>query len=45
MTATEAGQPAKDPEDGRGATDADGAFPVDPGQAGQVALAGSMPPR
>jgi dolichyl-phosphate-mannose-protein mannosyltransferase len=34
MTATEAGQPAKDPEDGRGATDADGAFPVDPGQVG-----------
>jgi dolichyl-phosphate-mannose-protein mannosyltransferase len=34
MTATEAGQPAKDPEDGRGAGDADGAFLVDSGQAG-----------
>jgi dolichyl-phosphate-mannose--protein O-mannosyl transferase len=34
MTATEAGQPAKDPEDGRGASDADGAFLVDSGQAG-----------
>jgi dolichyl-phosphate-mannose--protein O-mannosyl transferase len=38
MTATEAGQPAKDPEDGpgagRGASDADGTVTVDPGRAG-----------
>jgi len=43
MTATEAGQPAKDPEDGPGAsrgapyvdgTVADGPVVVDPGQAG-----------
>ena len=38
MTATEAGQPAKDPEDGpgagRGASDADGSVTVDPGRAG-----------
>ncbi len=38
MTATEASQPAKDPEDGpgasRGATHADGSDTVDPGQAG-----------
>jgi dolichyl-phosphate-mannose--protein O-mannosyl transferase len=38
MTATEAGQPAKDPDDGpgagRGASDADGTVTVDPGRAG-----------
>ena len=38
MTATQAGQPAKDPEDGpdvsRDPADADGAVTIDPGQAG-----------